>query len=102
MNHVNEGRATLNVSDIAGTIANGGMGYHPPNVAYAETENEGNEGDVGTGIGSAAEIVNESAETINEGTMPPAYYTLIHHDAMLTADEKATLIAGLQQALANR
>lgn len=107
ISHVNEGRATLNFSDIAGTIANGGMGYRGTNIAFAEEENEGSEGGGsegggGEGIGSAAEIVNESAETINEGTMPPAYYTLIHKDAILTAAEKATLIAGLQQALANR
>jgi hypothetical protein len=49
------------------------------------------------GLAVAAEIVKESAETMNEGTMPPAYYTLIHKDAIPTADEKATLIAGLQQ-----
>jgi hypothetical protein len=54
VNHVNEGRATLNVSDIAGTITNGGVGYHDPNIAYAETENEGNEGGDGTGIGSGS------------------------------------------------
>jgi hypothetical protein len=33
--------------------------------------------------------------------MPPAYYTLIHTDALLSAADKATLIAGINQALAN-
>jgi hypothetical protein len=34
--------------------------------------------------------------------MPPAYYLLTHPDATLTAADKATLIAGIQEALANR
>jgi hypothetical protein len=48
-----------------------------------------------------AELAEESAETINKNEMPPAYYTLIHKDALLSAADKATLIAGINQALAN-
>lgn len=39
----------------------------------------------------------ESAETIQEGSMPPFFYTMFgrHPEAKLTNEEKATLIAGL-------
>lgn len=91
--HVEEGRSILNFSDIAGTIANGGEGGERGEAG------EGGEGDAG---GSASEIVEESAETINEGEMPPAYYLLTHPDAKLSAADKATLITGIKEALANR
>jgi hypothetical protein len=47
--------------------------------------------------------VRDAAETIEEGSMPPSYYTWfgLHREAKLTADEQATLIAGLQ-ALSSR
>ncbi len=92
-NHVAEGRSVLNFSDIAGTIANGGESGE-----RGEANEEG-EGGVG---GSASEIVEESAETINEGEMPPAYYLLTHPDAKLSAADKTTLITGIKEALANR
>jgi hypothetical protein len=42
--------------------------------------------------------VRDAPETIEEGSMPPSYYTWfgLHREAKLTADEQATLIAGLQ------
>jgi hypothetical protein len=46
-----------------------------------------------------ADLAEHSAETINNGEMPPSYYTLIHKDAILSATDKATLIAGINQAL---
>jgi hypothetical protein len=41
----------------------------------------------------------EIKEVINEGEMPPWYYTLMHSDAKLSDQEKAELIAGLQATL---
>jgi len=38
---------------------------------------------------------DESAETVREGSMPPAYYLLTHSDARLTDAEKRELAAGL-------
>jgi len=98
ISHVNEGRAELNFSDIAGTIA--GARAQQAHIVYAEEEGEGGEG--GEGGNSAAEISEEVAETINDGEMPPAYYTLMHRDAVLSAQQKAILIAGIRQALAQR
>lgn len=95
-NHVAEGRSVLNFSDIAGTIANGGERGERGEAGEAGEAGEGGAG------GSAADIVDESAETINEGEMPPAYYLLTHPDAALSASDKATLIAGIKEALANR
>ncbi len=95
ISHVNEGRAALNFSDIAGTIA-GARGARA-HIVYAEEEAEGGEGG-----NSVAEISEEVAETVNDGEMPPAYYTLMHRDAVLSAQQKAILIAGIQQALAQR
>jgi hypothetical protein len=85
VNHVAEGRAQLNFSDVAATLAQPRRG-------------EGGEDGEQT---STAELTEESAETINKNEMPPAYYTLIHTDAILSATDKATLIAGINQALAN-
>ncbi len=39
------------------------------------------------------------AETINEGGMPPAYYTLMHPNAKLSDSEKQALIIGLQASV---
>jgi hypothetical protein len=41
---------------------------------------------------------DESAEEVEDGSMPPAYFTLfgLHSDADFTDDERAELIAGLQ------
>jgi hypothetical protein len=33
--------------------------------------------------------------------MPPAYYTLMHNDAVLSDADKATLIAGIKQAFSD-
>ncbi len=46
----------------------------------------------GTGEINARELI----EQIDRGTMPPAIYTTMHPEANLTADQKATLIAGIQ------
>ena len=86
IHHVNEGREALNFSDIAGTIA------HSTHHHDADAE----------GPITGANLAEHSAEHIEEGEMPPAYYTLIHGDANLSDAEKETLIAGITQALANR
>ena len=39
---------------------------------------------------------DDAAEAIEDGSMPPRQYRLMHSDARLTADEKATLIATLE------
>ena len=41
----------------------------------------------------------EAAEQVQNGEMPPPYYTLLHPDSRLTADEQAELIKGLQATL---
>jgi hypothetical protein len=41
----------------------------------------------------------EMAEVIQEGSMPPSIYTLMHPNAILNAQEKAQLIQGLQKSL---
>jgi hypothetical protein len=83
VNHVAEGRAQLNFSDVAATLTQARAG-----------DEDGEQT-------STAELAEESTETINKNEMPPAYYTLIHKDALLSAADKATLIAGINQALAN-
>jgi hypothetical protein len=40
--------------------------------------------------------VDDAAEAVEDGSMPPRQYRLLHPDARLTADEKATLIAALE------
>ena len=85
VNHVEEGRARLNFSDVAATLAQPRRG-------------RGDEADEQTTV---AELAEESAETINKNEMPPSYYTLIHTDAILSATDKEALIAGINQALAN-
>ncbi len=42
------------------------------------------------------EEAGESAEAVQKGSMPPAYYVWLHPEARLTAAERAELIAGLQ------
>ena len=83
INHVAEGRAQLNFSDVAATLTQARAG-----------EEDGEQT-------TMAELAEESAETINKNEMPPAYYTLIHKDAILSATDKEALIAGINQALAN-
>ena len=39
---------------------------------------------------------DDAADAIDGGSMPPRQYRLLHPDARLTADEKATLIAALE------
>ena len=85
LNHVAEGRSRLNFSDVAATLA--------------QTREFGPE--AGEPV-TAADLTEEAADTINEGEMPPAYYTLIHADAKLTAEEKSVLIAGINDALLNQ
>ena len=83
INHVEEGRSRLNFSDVAGTLA------------QPRRERGGEGGEQQT----TADLAEHSAETIDRGSMPPSYYTLIHKDAILSAADKATLIAGINQAL---
>jgi mono/diheme cytochrome c family protein len=42
---------------------------------------------------------HEAGEKVEEGEMPPAYYTLLHPDAQLTDAERTQLIAGLNATL---
>jgi hypothetical protein len=46
--------------------------------------------------------VDDAVETINEGSMPPDYYTWLgmHSDANLTAKEKQELVDGLRKTFA--
>jgi hypothetical protein len=83
INHVAEGRAQLNFSDVAATLTQARAG-----------DEDGEQT-------TAAELAEESAETINKNEMPPSYYTLVHTDAILSAADKEALIAGINQALAN-
>ena len=41
--------------------------------------------------------LDEAADTIEHGSMPPWQYTLLHRDADLSADEEQVLIAALEQ-----
>jgi heme-binding protein len=41
----------------------------------------------------------EAAETIQEGEMPPAYYTVLHPEARLSPEEKQALARGLSTTL---
>ena len=83
INHVAEGRAQLNFSDVAATLTQARAG-----------DEDGEQT-------TMAELAEESAETINKNEMPPSYYTLVHTDAILSAADKEALIAGINQALAN-
>lgn len=44
----------------------------------------------------------EAAEQVQEGEMPPTYYTLLHGTARLSAAERDELIRGLQATLGGR
>lgn len=69
-NHVDEGRAALNFN------------------ALDSTSKEG------------AEAVEEAAETVKEGEMPPADYLLMHPEARLSPTEKSELARGLNATFA--
>jgi mono/diheme cytochrome c family protein len=43
---------------------------------------------------------DDLVKVVEEGEMPPFTYTLLHPDARLTDEERATLIASLQELLA--
>ena len=45
------------------------------------------------------EEASESAQTVVEGTMPPASYLLLHPSARLSAEEEAELVRGLKATL---
>lgn len=45
------------------------------------------------------EEAGEAAEVVEEGEMPPAYYTLLHPEARLSPAETAQLVAGLKATL---
>jgi hypothetical protein len=47
--------------------------------------------------GDASEEAEDAIEMIESGSMPPSQYLLIHRDADLSDDEKAALIAALEQ-----
>lgn len=81
VHHVEEGRATLNFSDIATTLAHGGHNGEPHPVS---------------------EILEHADEEMERGSMPPSYYQLTHPASKLTDAEKAQLLAGIEQALAGR
>ena len=101
IDHVTEGRQKLNFSDIAATIANNAEdGEGMIHRARAE-ETEG--GETAGATGRAAEVIDEVAESIQEGEMPPAYFYLMHRDdAAMTAEEQTILIQGIRDALAGR
>ncbi len=46
--------------------------------------------------GSGRNSGRESAEKVQEGSMPPSYYKLLHPSADLSSSDKSRLIAGLQ------
>jgi hypothetical protein len=48
---------------------------------------------------SASRRSRDMAEVIQNGSMPPSLYTLLHPDAILTDPEKQQLIQGLQNSL---
>jgi hypothetical protein len=43
-----------------------------------------------------ASEAKDAAETVQDGSMPPRQYALVHPDARLSAAEKATLVAALE------
>ena len=44
-----------------------------------------------------ANEADDAAEEVEEGSMPPSQYTRVHRDARLTDEERATLVAALEQ-----
>jgi hypothetical protein len=85
VHHVDEGREAYNFSDVAGTLANSHQHHHDGEDAHEPI--------------TVATLIEHASEHITEGDMPPAYYTLMHNDAVLSEADKATLIAGITQAL---
>ncbi len=71
---VDEGRRRLNFSDWSGAVT-------------------------GEGGRRRGEGGGEVSRVIQEGSMPPFYYTPLHSDAMLTDQEKQALINGLAASL---
>jgi len=106
VDHVNEGRRKLNFSDIAASIANSGEGGEGfVTRAHAEEENEGAGAETGSagGQGNAAELIDEVAESMQKGSMPPSYFYITHNaDATLTSAEQTILVQGMRDALAGR
>lgn len=43
--------------------------------------------------------VSDMVNVINDGSMPPSVYTMMHPEAILSAQEKQQLIQGLQKSL---
>jgi len=70
---------------VAGTLANSHQHHHPGEDANAPV--------------TVDTLIDHATDQISEGEMPPAYYTLMHNDAVLSDADKATLIAGITQAL---
>jgi Haem-binding domain len=87
VHHVDEGRAAYNFSDVAGMLANPHAHHHPGEDPNAPV--------------TVDTLIDHASDHISEGEMPPAYYTLIHRDAVLSDADKATLIAGIKQALSD-
>ena len=52
--------------------------------------------------GDRSEGAREAAHTVENGSMPPFYYTLLHPEARLSAAERAALAAGLTATLGGR
>ena len=46
--------------------------------------------------GAGSNDVDDLAEVVAEGSMPPRNYTFLHPDARLSAEEKAALIRELE------
>ena len=68
VNHVEEGRTAFNFSDVAGTLANPHAHHHPGEDSNAPA--------------TVDTLIDHAVDHINEGEMPPSYYTLIHRDAV--------------------
>jgi len=49
--------------------------------------------------GQTAQRGQKVARQIQRGEMPPSFYRPMHPTALLTADERTQLIAGLQKSL---
>ncbi len=102
IDHVIVGRQKLNFSDIAATMANGGEGGEGM-ISRAHAEEEAAGGTTAGTQTNAGEIVDNIAETMQEGSMPPSYFYLTHRaDATLTAAEQQILVDGVREALTGR
>lgn len=60
---------------------------------------EGGRGGGATGSGGGGRGGDDMSRMIQDGSMPPSNYTLLHPEAVLSAAEKQQLIDGLQQSL---